>query len=81
MTDWIFNKRGRATLIFDEDCFRDNRGKVVAWIRGEDVYSLDGRHKGWFEGGVLYDSKNRALGFLADSTGHLPSRPGIGGIC
>ncbi len=52
---------------------------MVAWIAGESVYSTQGHHIGWFEGGVLYDSGNRALGFLARATGHLPSRPGTGG--
>ena len=29
--------------------------------------------------GVIYDSNNKALGFLRNATGHLPSRPGLGG--
>jgi len=79
MTQWIFDRNGRATLILDSDCFRNNRGQVVAWISGTNVYTLNGRHCAWFEDGVLTDSHNRVLGFLRNATGHLPSRPGIGG--
>ncbi|MCT7473463.1 hypothetical protein N5T11_09710 [Aliarcobacter cryaerophilus] len=43
------------------------------------MYSLQGRHIGWFEDGVLYDNQNKALGFLRNSTGYLPSRPGMSG--
>jgi hypothetical protein len=78
MADWIFSRNGQATLIHDDDCFRDNRGQVIAWISGENVYSIRGQHTGWFEGGVLYDSRNQALGFLRNAKGYLPSRPGIG---
>lgn len=79
MADWMFDRNGHATLIHDSDCFRDGHGKVIAWISGNSVYSLRGRHRGWFEDGVLYDSQNRVLGFLHDATGYLPSRPGTGG--
>jgi len=79
VTDWIYGKNGQATVILDRDCFRSNRGKVIAWSKGENVYSLSGKHIGWFEEGVLYDSRNQALGFLRNSIGYLPSRPGIGG--
>lgn len=80
MTDWIFRRNGKATLIHDGDSFRDNRGEVIAWVNDDNVYSLRGEHVGWFEGGVLYDSRNQALGFLRNSTDYLPSRPEIGGI-
>lgn len=79
MADWIFDRHGRATLILDSDCIRNSRGQVVAWISGDNVYTLQGRHCGWLEDGVLADSHNRVLGFLRNATGHLPSRPGIGG--
>ena len=79
MADWMFDRRGRAALIVDGGCFRSGRGTVVAWISGDNAYSLGGRHVGWFENGVLYDSQNRALGFLRDATGYLPARPGTAG--
>ena len=80
MTDWIFARNGQATLIHDGDCFIDNRGQVITWVNDDNVYSLIGLHVGWFEGGVLYDSRNQTLGFLRNSTDYLPSRPEIGGI-
>ena len=73
MVDWLYSRRGQATIICDGDCFRDDRGRVVGWISGENVYSLRGRHIGWFEGGVLYDSNNRALGFLTNASDSLPT--------
>lgn len=79
MADWIFNKRGKATIIFDNDCFRDKRGTVIGFRKGEDVYSLRGKHIGWFEEGVLFDARNKVLGFLSNATGPLPSTPGISG--
>ncbi len=79
MSDWIFDRRGHPTLILDSDCIRSNRGQVIAWISRDDVYTLHGRHCGWFEDGVLADSSNRVLGFIRDATGHLPSTPGLSG--
>ena len=40
MADWIYNSNGNATLIFDNDCIRNNHGKVVAWINNISVYDL-----------------------------------------
>ena len=79
MSDWIFDRRGHATLILDSDCIRDSNGQVIAWISGANVYTLQGSHCGWLEAGVLADSSNQVLGFIRSATGHLPSRPGIGG--
>lgn len=79
MCEWIFDKTGRATLILDTDCIRNNHGQMVAWISENNVFDLAGHHRGWFEDGVLADSRNHVLGFLRDATGHLPSRPGLGG--
>lgn len=79
MADWIYNDNGNATMIFDNDCIRNNYGQVVAWINRINVFNLDGNHVGWFDKGVLYDSNNDVLGFTRNRTGHLPSIPGIGG--
>jgi len=79
MTDWIYNIIGIATIIYDNDCLRDNNGQVIAWVNGINVYSLNGDHIGWFEKGILYDSSNDILGFIKNRTGNLPSIPGIGG--
>jgi len=79
MAKWLHDRRGRVGLIIDGDCLRSSAGRVVAWISGTGVYSLDGKHKGWHERGVLYDSRNAALGFTSNASGHLPSRPGLAG--
>lgn len=76
---WIFNRNGQATIIWDGDCFRNKCGQVIAWTTKEFIYNIRGQHVGWFEEGVLYDSFNRALGFVRDCTGYLPSLPGISG--
>ena len=78
MGEWMYNRNGKAVLIQDSDCLRSNHGQVVAWISGNNVFSINGRHCGWFEDGVLFDSCNCVLGFLSAATGQLPSRPGIG---
>jgi hypothetical protein len=79
MAEWMFDRNGRACLILDGDRVRNDTGDVVGWISGSGVYSLRGRHIGWYEGGVIYDSSNCALAFTANRTGSLPSVPGLGG--
>jgi len=79
VAEWIFNRNGQATMLFDRDCIRNQRGQVVSWIVGNSFYSLNGSHKGWYENGVFYDSGNYAIGFLRNATGYLPSRPGLSG--
>jgi 4-fold beta-flower domain-containing protein len=79
MAQWLFDKAGQAMLILDDDRLRSSRGAVVGWINNTDAHSIRGAHVGWFHGGVLYDRKNRVLGFLANATGSLPSRPCLSG--
>jgi len=79
MADWLFNKTGLAQLILDGDYIRNAHGSVVGWIKGENMYSLGGRHIGWFDDGVIYDSNNCALAFIHTRTGSLPSVPGLSG--
>ena len=79
MANWLYNKGGHAEAIHDDDCIRSGMGHVRAWVVGSNVYSLHGRHIGWFEDGVLYDSHNRALGFLPEARGYLSGRPGLAG--
>jgi hypothetical protein len=79
MTEWLFDRHGSPRLILDDDCVRSASGGVIAWISGDGLFSLTGRHIGWYEDGVIYDRHNRSLGFTYDATGHLPSRPGTSG--
>lgn len=79
MAEWAYGRNGRATIIVDNDCFRNSRGQVIAWINGINLYSLRGQHIGWYEKGIIYDNNNSVIGFIRNRTGHLPSTPGIGG--
>jgi len=79
MAEWVFGKNGSPDLLFDDDCLRNNRGTVIAWIFNGSIYSLQGSHVGWYENGILYDTNNMALGFLQNCKGALPSRPGLSG--
>jgi hypothetical protein len=79
MVEWMFDRHGKARIIFDGGKLRSSHGVVVAWIKEPNVYYLGGQHAGWFEDGVLFDSRNHVLGFLRDAEGHLPSRPGLAG--
>lgn len=81
MSDWLYNQQGKPILIYDGTNIRDAKGNLITWISGKNVYSLNAQHIGWFEGGVIYDSKNKALVFLPDATGHLPYKPGLYGAC
>ena len=79
MAEWMFDRHGKARIIWDSDKLRSSHGVVVAWIEEPNVYFRGGRHAGWIEDGVLFDSHNRVLGFLRDAEGNLPSRPGLAG--
>lgn len=80
--EWVFDQLGRPVLIMDGDRLRDSQGHLVAWIEGKDVFSLYGRHAGWFENGVFYDSWNRMLGFLKGGSAPqcFPAFPGLAGV-
>jgi|WetSurMetagenome_2_1015567.scaffolds.fasta_scaffold53004_1 hypothetical protein len=75
MADWIFDRKGSPTLIFDGDCIRNHTGMVLAWVQDNNVYSMQGQHRGWFEEGILYDAQNRIIGFTEGATGRIPSKP------
>ncbi len=79
MADWLFDRTGQPTLILDGDVIRSKDGVVIGWVNATNVYSLRGGHIGWYEGGVIYDAQNCAIGFTLTATGPLPSRPGTAG--
>jgi hypothetical protein len=78
MAEWLFDRGGRARILHDSDKLRNNQGQVIAWISENNVYCLRGRHVGWFEGGVVFDSRNCPI-VARNRTIGLPSVPGIGG--
>ena len=46
----------------------------MGWIGGTGTFTLSGRHTGWYENGVLWDTKNQLAGFTEDAS-DIPSRP------
>lgn len=80
MPEWMFDRGGSAFLNLDGKRIRNDVGDVVGWIRGTNVYSLNGQHVGWFEGGAIYDEDNNALAFTRTRTNSLPSTPGLSGV-
>jgi len=79
MSEWIFNRNGQPKLLFDQDCIRNNSGQVIAYINNTNIHTMKGQHMGWFESGIFYDSANKAIGFLKNRIGTLPSTPGLAG--
>lgn len=77
MSDWMFGQSGKPEMLVDGDKFRDLTGCVVGWMHAGSVFTVLGRHHGWYEGGVLYDAANCAVGFIRSATGRIPSRPGL----
>lgn len=55
MAEWLFDRNGRPRIILDAEKIRSRQGKVIAWISRNSVYSLQGRHRGWF--GALYSTR------------------------
>lgn len=79
MAEWLFDPNGIPRIIVDGNCFRSAHGRVIGWGHSQSAYSLGGSHLGWYEDGVLYDRKNRTVGFCYGATGHVPSRPPLTG--
>ncbi len=78
MADWIYDRRGRPQIIVDGDRFLDRSGvNTIAWINGTNTFTPTGGHAGWYENGVLWDIKNRCVGFTADSTNEMTHRPDL----
>ncbi len=79
MAEWLFNSKGVPSLILDGTMVRDQRGYVIGWINGPNIYSSHGAHIGWFEGGVMYDIDNCPLLFCRNHSSYLPTKPGLTG--
>jgi hypothetical protein len=76
MADWVYDRRGRPQIIVDENRFLDKSGtETLGWRNGVNTYGIDGSDAGWFENGVLWDKRNHCVGFVAEATGDMPSRP------
>ena len=79
MANWMYDKNGRPCLILDGETIRNDGGIPAGWISNGNAYSLRGVHRGWFEGGVIYDDRNSALAFTSNHSGQTPSTPGLAG--
>lgn len=79
MSEWLFDRNGMPCVIWDDTKIRSKNGNVIAWINGNNVYSMGGQHIGWFDGGVIYDSNNSTLVFSRNRTGSIPNSPGLSG--
>src|SRR5258708_125393 len=68
----LFDFKGRATAYIAEDrTIYLWQGKPVAYLDGEqkdgfDVYGFNGKHLGWFKGGILYDNEGYAVGGIKE---------------
>jgi hypothetical protein len=64
----LFDHKGRPVAYIAEDrTIYLWEGKPVAYIFGEnnevlDVYGFNGKHIGWFKGGIIYDEDGDAVG-------------------
>ena len=78
MAEWMYDRRGSPQIIVDGDRFLDRSGiNTVGWLDGTSTFTLSGEHVGWYENGVLWDEKNHCVGFTAEATGDIPSRPDL----
>ena len=76
MSEWIYDRGGYPQIILDGDRFLDRGGiNTIGWKHGTGAFTPTGYPAGWFENGVLSDIENQCVGFTADATGKIPSRP------
>ncbi len=61
----LFDKEGNATAYFDDDnetIFLWN-GTPVAYLDINHIYGFNGKHLGWFEGGIVWNHQGERCGF------------------
>lgn len=75
MADWMFDRSGQARIIFDNDKIRSAQGRHRLDWR-QQCFLASRKHLGWFEGGVMTDSRDCPIAFLRQRTAGLPSVPG-----
>jgi hypothetical protein len=70
----LFDFRGRAVAYFsDEDgTIYLWEGKPVAYLDdrrrdGQDIYGFNGKHLGWFRGGIAYDEDGNTVGGVKEA--------------
>jgi hypothetical protein len=71
----IFNRYGDFVGWLDQDCVRNGRGRVVAFVTASrEVYGLRGRHLGGIDAGYIWDHSGAAVAWMRGATG-LPLTP------
>jgi hypothetical protein len=69
----LFDFKARAVAYIAEDgTIYLWQGKPVAYLDGEakdglDVYGFNGKHLGWFKGGIIYDKDGDAVGGVKEA--------------
>jgi hypothetical protein len=43
MAEWLFNRQGQASIIFENDRIRNRQGGVITWVYGNSVYLVPAR--------------------------------------
>jgi hypothetical protein len=72
----IFNKHGNPSLILHQNGHLISfSGKSVGFLDGDSVFDYNGRHRGWFEKGILRDHDGFCVGFLQGSRDISPLLP------
>jgi hypothetical protein len=72
----IFNRYGDFVGWYDQDCVRNARGRVVAFVTASrDVYGLRGRHLGWIDAAYFCDHSGAAVAWMRGAKGLPPTPP------
>ena len=67
----LFDSRGAPVAYIDYDdelTIYSVAGAPLAYLDGDNVYGFNGRHLGWYEGGVLWDHSGVRAGFRQDAS-------------
>ena len=68
----LFDYKGRPVAYIAEDrTIYLWEGKPVAYVDGQnkpvlDIYGFNGKHLGWFTGGIIYDADGNAVGGIKE---------------
>ncbi len=65
----LYNQHGRVYAWFEQDSgdILDLRGRHIAFVDDDSVYSYAGRHIGWWKGDHVRDRSGAVAAFLEDA--------------
>jgi hypothetical protein len=55
-------------------------GKPVAYLDEQSIYGFNGKHLGWFKGGIIWDHKGFAVGFVEGAVNKLTKLEPLKGL-